>query len=136
MFNNNSSNNKEKDTNRIETLIGGQCCFIGSLNGNGTLKIDGSIDGDLICEDDVILGETGRIKGNTVCNNAYINGIIQGDISCKSTLTIESCGKVKGNIFVKKLMISEGGILDGKCTMTSYEQPNVDVDVDVDVEIL
>ena len=117
-------NNKEKDDNRIETLIGEQCNIIGSLNGNGLVKIDGSIDGDLICEDDVILGETGHIKGNITCNNAYINGILSGNISCKSTLTIESCGKVRGDISVKKLMISEGGILDGKCTMISYEHPD------------
>ena len=117
MFN----NNREKDVNRIETLIGEQCSIIGSLNVNGLIKIDGSIDGDIICEDDIILGESGHIKGNTVCNNAYINGILHGNISCKNTLTIESCGKVKGDISVKKLMISEGGILDGKCTMIGYE---------------
>ena len=117
-------NNKEKDIDRIETLIGAQCHIIGSLNGNGLLKIDGSIDGDLICEDNVILGETGHIEGNTVCNNAYINGLIHGNISCKSTLTIQNCGKVTGDISVKKLVISEGGILDGKCTMVGYEQPD------------
>jgi cytoskeletal protein CcmA (bactofilin family) len=115
-------NNKEKDINRIETLIGEQCSIIGSLNGNGLVKIDGSIDGDLFCEDDVILGESGHIKGNMVCNNAYIHGIIHGNVSCKNTLTIENCGKVNGDILVKKLVISEGGILDGKCTMISYEQ--------------
>lgn len=117
-------NNKEKDMNRIETLIGEQCYIIGSLNGNGLLKIDGSIDGDLLCEDDVILGASGHIKGNMVCNNAYIHGIVHGNISCKNTLTIENCGKVKGDILVKKLVISEGGILDGKCTMINYEEPN------------
>ena len=91
------------------------------MNVNGLIKIDGSIDGDIICEDDVILGESGHIKGNTVCNNAYINGTFHGNICCKNTLSIESCGKVKGDISVKKLMISEGGILDGKCTMIGYE---------------
>ncbi|GCD09803.1 polymer-forming cytoskeletal protein [Clostridium tagluense] len=117
-------NNKEKDVNRIETLIGDQCFIIGSLNVNGLIKIDGSIDGDIFCADDVILGESGHIKGNTVCDNASINGMINGNICCKSTLSIESCGKVKGDISVKKLMISEGGILDGKCTMIGYEDPN------------
>ncbi|HEY8892714.1 MAG TPA: polymer-forming cytoskeletal protein [Clostridium sp.] len=118
--------NKEKDINRIETLIGQQCYIIGSLTGNGLLKIDGSIDGDLICEDDVMLGETGHIKGNTICNNAYINGIINGNISCKNTLTIESYGKVRGDISVKKLLISEGGILEGNCTMIGHEPPEIE----------
>ena len=120
--------NKEKDVNRIETLIGQQCSIIGSLNGNGFIKIDGSIDGNIICEDDIALGETGRIKGDITCNNAYINGIINGNVSCTNTLTIESCGKVQGDISVKKLMISEGGILDGKCTMANYEQPDDNID--------
>lgn len=120
-------NNKEKDVNRIETLIGDQCFIIGSLNVNGLIKIDGSIDGDIFCEDDVILGESGHIKGNTVCNNAYINGILHGNICCKDTLSIESCGKVKGDISVKKLMISEGGILDGKCTMIGYDDPDANI---------
>lgn len=117
-------NSKEKNMNRIETLIGEQCYIIGSLNGNGLLKIDGSVDGDLFSEDDVILGISGHVKGNLTCNNAYIQGIIQGNVTCKSTLTIEDSGKVKGDILVKKLMISEGGILDGKCNMISYEQPD------------
>ena len=126
MFNNSSNNNsnKEKAVNKIQTLIGEQCIIIGSINGNGLIKIDGSIDGDLVCEDNVILGEAGHIKGNVTCNNAYINGILNGNISCTNTLNIESCGKVCGDISVKKLMISEGGILDGKCTMISYERPD------------
>ena len=116
-------NNREKDLDRIETLIGDGCCVTGCITGNGLLKIDGTIDGDLFSEDDIVLGESGQIKGNTICNNAYINGIMDGNISCKSTLAIESCGKVNGDISVKKLMISEGGILDGKCTMVAYVAP-------------
>ena len=118
-------NNKEKDINRIETLIGKQCNVIGSLNVTELLKIDGSIDGDLFCEGDVILGESGHIKGNMTCNNAYIHGIILGNVSCKNTLTIENCGKIEGDISVEKLMISEGGTLDGKCTMINCEQPYI-----------
>ena len=46
--------------------------------------------------------------------------------ACKNTLTIENCGKVKGDISVKKLMITEGGILDGKCAMVGYETSDSD----------
>jgi cytoskeletal protein CcmA (bactofilin family) len=120
-------NNKEKDISRIETLIGQQCYVVGSLNVTGLLKIDGSIDGDLICADDLILGASGEIKGNTVCTNAYIYGVIHGDITCKSNLSIESSGKVVGNILVKKLMISEGGFLDGKCAMIDYQHCDDDI---------
>ena len=119
--------NKEKDVNRIETLIGDHCSIIGSLTVNGLIKIDGCIDGDIFCEDDVILDEPGRINGNIVCNNAYINGILHGNICCKDTLSIEASGKVNGDISVKKLVISEGGILDGKCTMVCYSTAECEI---------
>jgi len=118
--------NKEKGTDRIETLIGEQCHITGSLNSTSLIKIDGSVDGDIICEDDIVLGESAHINGNTVCNNAYINGLLNGNICCKSTLTIEICGKVTGDISVKKLVISEGGILDGKCTMINYDNQDIE----------
>lgn len=118
-------NYKEKDINRIETLIGEQCYIVGTVNIAGLLKVDGSIDGDLLCEDDIILGVSGQIKGNVLCNNALIQGIVHGNISCRSTLVIDPCGNVKGDILVKKLMISEGGLLEGKCTMISSHEAEV-----------
>ena len=123
-------NYKEKDLNRIETLIGEQCYIVGCVNISGLLKVDGSIEGDLLCEDDLILGVSGQIKGNVLCNNALIQGIVHGNISCRSTLNIDPCGNVKGDILVKKLTISEGGLLEGKCTMVSsheVEVPNTNI---------
>lgn len=113
MFN----NEKEKSNNKIETLIGEKCNFIGSIQGDGTLKVDGSINGDIFLSDDLIIGLPSFCKSNITCKNAFINGKINGNILCENTLTIESCGKVKGDITVKNLIIKEGGILDGKCTM-------------------
>ena len=119
MFN----NEKEKSSNKIETLIGENCKIIGSIQGEGTLKVDGNISGDLSLTDDLILGLSSCCKSNISCKNAFINGKVEGNITCENTLTIESCGKVKGDITVKNLIIKEGGILDGKCTMVVQTPP-------------
>lgn len=114
-------NDKEKNISKIETLIGEKCTITGSISGSGLLKIDGVIDGDIFWDDDVIFGNTCKLNGNLCCINAYIDGTVLGNITCKNMLTIQTLGKVKGDILVKKLLINEGGILDGKCTMSQSE---------------
>jgi cytoskeletal protein CcmA (bactofilin family) len=112
-------NDKEKTQNKIETLIGEQCTILGSVKGNGLLKIDGNIEGDIIWDDDLVIGVSSYCKGNISCKNAFVSGKIDGNISCDDTLTIENYGKVIGDITVKNIIINEGGVLQGKCSMKS-----------------
>lgn len=113
---------KEKNINKIETLVGENCHVIGNFSGTGIIKIDGIIDGDILWQDDVIIGPDSEINGNILCNNALVNGTVNGNIKCKNILTIQNQGKVKGDIIVKKLVINESGLLDGKCTMLNLDE--------------
>lgn len=119
-----SSEKESKSIDRIETLIGEQCNIVGNLNGSGVLKIDGSVDGDTMWQDDIILGISSVYNGNISCKNALISGKVNGNIICEETLTIETAGKIKGDITVKKLLVREGGSLDGKCTMIVNRDAN------------
>lgn len=108
---------KDKNIDKIGTLIGEECIIDGNLNGNGVIKVDGSLNGDIIWKDDVIIGPYSTCTGNISCKNAYIIGKLEGNLICEDMLTIEAGGIIKGDITVKKVVIKEGGSLDGKCTM-------------------
>lgn len=108
---------KELKNDRIETLIGEKCTIKGNIKGQGLLKIDGTLDGNIDWQEDLIIGDLCKIKGNLVCCNAFVHGYIDGNIICENTLIIESTGKVKGDITVKNVIIKEGGWLEGKCNM-------------------
>jgi len=120
---------KEKNLNKIETLVGNNCHIIGNFTGTGVLKIDGIIDGDILWEDDVIIGSKSEINGNILCNNAFVNGNVNGNIKCKNILTIQSEGRIKGDITVKKIIVNESGILEGKCTMIDID--NLDSKINI-----
>lgn len=115
MFNEKNTKNIEK----IETLIGEQCSIIGDLNGGGLLKIDGSVEGSISWQDDIILGALAVQNGNISCRNIFLAGKVTGDIICEECLTISSTGKLTGDINVKCLIIHEGGYFSGKCIMNS-----------------
>lgn len=109
---------KEKSSNEIETLIGEQCSIIGSIKGTELIKIDGHIEGDIVWSDDVILGVSALCEGNITSKNALICGRVNGNICCEESLTIENSGIVNGDVTLKNIMIKEGGMLQGKCSMT------------------
>ncbi|MFU0824684.1 bactofilin family protein [Clostridium sp.] len=107
----------EKDLNKIENLIGADCKIIGKIHGSGSLKIDGTIEGDILWEENVILDSSSVCKGNISCKNAIINGTVEGNVLCEEALLIQSRGKIFGDINVSKLIIDEGGKLNGKCNI-------------------
>lgn len=126
MFNNNGK--ETKNSLIIETLIGENCTIVGNISGEGLIKIDGSIQGDINWVDDIIIGDKCTSTGNIVCKNANIHGNIYGNVMCEETLILEQSGKIFGDITVKKLIIKEGGFLEGKCTMIVEKSLSVILD--------
>lgn len=112
------SSDKDKNTNKIETLIGEGCSIIGCLKGENLLKINGYLEGNIIWQDDIILGSSAHCMGDIICKNAYISGKVQGNVTCDGVLTIENTGQILGDISIKNIVIKEGGSLEGKCSIT------------------
>ncbi|NLM34643.1 MAG: polymer-forming cytoskeletal protein [Clostridiales bacterium] len=115
------SDKESKNVTRIESLIGEQCNIVGDLTGGGLLKIDGSIEGNVNWQDDVILGIFSTINGDLSCKNAVVAGKINGNVVCNGSLSVESSGKILGDITIEKLAVKEGGIINGKCTVIKKE---------------
>ncbi|WP_027626775.1 bactofilin family protein [Clostridium lundense] len=118
-----SDKDKDKNINKIETLIGDGCTIIGSLKGESLLKIDGYVEGNIIWQDDIIVGSTGYCKGDISCKNAYINGKVEGNMFCQEILTIENYGKVQGDVNIKNIIIKDGGMFQGNCSILTCEEP-------------
>lgn len=105
--------NSKTDT----TIIGSGANFNGTLNSSGIIRIDGTFEGELNIDGSVIVGESGKIKGNIKTSKITIAGTVDGNIHCSGTLELMSSGKLYGDMEVKGVNIEDGAIFDGKCTM-------------------
>lgn len=103
---------------KISTIIGPGAVFNGNLTAPETIRIDGTINGNCVCEQSLILGTEGRIKGNITAHNVMISGRVDGDLIVREKLEVLSSGKVIGNVTTKSLIVDDGGCFDGRCTMT------------------
>jgi len=109
--------NNEPSAGKVDTIIGSGTHFNGSLNVEGTLRVDGAVDGEVKCNGDVIIGKTGVVRASIGGRNVTVAGEVQGDMVLEGKLEISATGKVLGDIEVDKLVISEGAIFKGKSMM-------------------
>lgn len=99
------------------TIIGSGANFNGTLNSSGIIRIDGNFEGEINIDGNVIVGESGRIKGNIKASKITIAGTVEGNIHCNGTLVLMASGKLYGDTEVKGISIEDGALFDGKCMM-------------------
>ncbi len=97
----------------------------GDLTTDSNIRIDGEIVGNINCSGKVVIGETGRIKGDLVCTEADIEGNIEGDLKIENLLVLHEKAKISGNIATQKIEIHQGAIFLGNCQMGSGRMSNL-----------
>src|SRR3989304_826753 len=115
-----------KNKEKLESFIGLNSNFKGDINTGGTLRIDGSMDGN-VHADWVILSEKAHIKGDIMAKGIIIGGRIEGNLRAEEIVEIKSRGQVFGDIFANKLSIVEGGIFNGRASVERDESKVVEL---------
>jgi len=105
-----------RNTEKLESFVGVSSNFKGDIKSKGTLRIDGSVEGNVEA-DWLILGEKALLKGDVSARGIIVGGRIEGALAAKEILEIKPKGQVIGDITTPKLMISEGGLLEGRSSM-------------------
>ncbi|MDI6802359.1 MAG: polymer-forming cytoskeletal protein [Bacteroidota bacterium] len=99
-------------------LIGTGTIIEGKLRSRGNIRIDGKVIGELFASELVSVGSSGEIEGSVSAKNISIGGKIKGSITVQEKLVLENKAIVSGDIRAAKLVIDEGAIFDGNCTMS------------------
>jgi cytoskeletal protein CcmA (bactofilin family) len=105
-----------KRTQKLETIIGEGTEIRGELSVTGTLRIDGAVEGN-IRADWVIVGESGRIRGNIDSRGTVVGGSVEGNIDADEIAELKPKARVSGEIRSGKLAVSEGAVFDGQSRM-------------------
>lgn len=106
------SNNDDK----LETIIGDKTQIDGNISTKGTIKIDGRINGNIEA-DWVILEGQSYMKGNVNASGVVVAGYVEGNITAREVVEIKSTGQVRGDLATSKLVVLEGGFVEGQVSM-------------------
>ena len=118
----------EKETDKLESFLGKNSLFKGDLNVQGTLRIDGRVEGQLDA-DYLVLSESAVVKGEVKAKRLIVGGTVDGSVDAQELVEIKSKGRVLGDLFTRKLSVLEGGEVNGKIEMKKEENKVVELDL-------
>lgn len=98
-------------------LIAPSTLITGDIKSDTDIRVDGSLNGNLMTKGRLIVGKSGSITGEITCKAAEIEGKIDGKISVEELLSLKSTSVLSGEVNTKQLMIEPGALFTGNCKM-------------------
>jgi cytoskeletal protein CcmA (bactofilin family) len=122
------TNSASSANSHLETVIGAESSFQGTLRSNGSVRIDGKIEGGVSAEG-VILGERGEVQGDISARTVVVGGKVTGNIHATESLELLTKCQVFGDLHAPQLVIAEGAVFEGSCLMASEKTKVIEVNV-------
>ncbi len=100
-------------------VIGENSYFSGRFLINGSLRIDGRFEGKYLQADQLYIGQNGKISTNINAVSVIVEGLVIGNINASNRVLLMPTAKILGDIKTPELIIQNGVILEGRCTISN-----------------
>jgi cytoskeletal protein CcmA (bactofilin family) len=108
---------KERETGKINSIVGPGTKFNGECDVDGTIRIDGEFEGKLNVGKIVIIGKSGVVKGDVKSGEVVIGGKVIGTVAGENKVELQAGAHIEGDIRTKSLIVDEGVFFHGECKM-------------------
>lgn len=98
----------------VISIIGPGMRVVGDCETEGTLRVEGSIEGTVRAGKAVVIGKDGSIHGDIFTQDAIIGGRVQGLVVAESRLELQATCQIDGEIHARRIKLDEGGRVNGK----------------------
>ena len=110
---------KEIETNNAINLISSGTQVKGDIESNSGIRLDGQLQGKMDIKGKVVIGASGSIVGDIICQTIEVSGQITGNIHAADLVSLKSTARLNGQIIARKLAIEPGAVFTGTCRMDS-----------------
>jgi cytoskeletal protein CcmA (bactofilin family) len=122
------------DREPIENVLGRSAFVRGELSAEGPFRIDGTIEGTVASRAEIVIGESGVVRGDVIGTDVVVAGQIVGNVRCSGHLEILAKGKVEGDIVAQSVRIETGGVFRGTSFMGATNNASKHRSVEAEAE--
>ncbi len=114
--------NGHPQVEEMVAFLGKGTDFKGTLNFEGTIRIDGRLEGEIYTKDTLIIGEAAEVMGKINVGTLISSGRITGNVKAARAAHFIAPGRLDGNVDTPKLKVEEGFSFNGKCEMNEAKE--------------
>ncbi len=113
---------QKKIKSTMNTFIGEGFKFEGELSFEGTIRVDGQVNGRIQSTDgEIVVGEKAVVEGDLKVGKVVVAGTLRGMIQASTCVEIQKSGKVEGDIVAPVVTIESGALFHGNCSMKTKD---------------
>ena len=95
------------------SVIDANLSITGDLATDGTVRVDGRVEGELHRTDTLIIGDGATVIGNVEAREVVIGGDLTGNLRVSGRVEVQQSGTVRGDIRAASVLLAEGGTIQG-----------------------
>jgi cytoskeletal protein CcmA (bactofilin family) len=104
------------------TVMGEKTRYVGKVETDEPLAIQGRFEGDIKSTSEVEIGEAGVVTATISARAIVISGRVTGDCAASDKLEIRASGRLTGSINAARIVIAEGAEFKGTSQMSGGQR--------------
>lgn len=116
-----SSDREDRKTSDVVSIVGPGMTVEGDCSTDGTLRVEGRVEGTVRAAKAVVVGEDGEVVGDVHTQDAVVAGRVEGSITAESRVELQASARVEGDIRSRRVKLEEGGFVQGRLQMGREE---------------
>ena len=89
----------------------------GTIRSEGSIRIDGSFNGDIHTAGRLVIGKSGRVEGRVDCMDCESEGLVLGELRVAGLLSLKASSRVDGEIQYGRMAVEAGAQVVGTCRL-------------------
>lgn len=98
----------------VESTLGRGARVRGRVHGDGDLRVEGHVEGDVTVSGRLVIEEGGAIEGDVGAGSLEIGGSLTGDVASHGPVAIRATAQVEGNLGAAEVTLDEGAAFHGR----------------------
>lgn len=107
------------------SVVDEQMVIHGEISTEGTIRIDGRLEGRVHRAGTMIIGSKGVVVGDLEAREVIIGGILEGNVVVDGRIEIQAAASVHGDIKATAMLFHEGATVNGHVSVDHRVTPEV-----------